>query len=161
MQGHSAFIYKWFERQEEWGFRQALGAVTAMEVLLPDYSPSRTHQIASALKACTQNVVGLICSTFVVETKDIPSSSKRKKKVYHWTLPWIILFEFSQFTYFSIFSSSVMTFFQAAHGVGFPRCITTKILYWFLVYSHAYDAINLNLITLKKIQDSGYKAPHT
>jgi hypothetical protein len=23
-------IYKWFERQEEWGFRQVLGAVTAM-----------------------------------------------------------------------------------------------------------------------------------
>ena len=34
-------------------------------VLLPDSRPSRTHQIASAVKACSQNVVGFRCSTGV------------------------------------------------------------------------------------------------
>ena len=43
-------------------------------VLLPDYMPSRTHQIASAVKACHQNVVGCRCSRVSCENQ-----KKRKK----------------------------------------------------------------------------------
>jgi len=62
----------------------------------------------------------------VVETKDIPSSLKKSLLLDPAASHFIRIFAVYIFLNFHFF---IYDIFQAAHGVGFPRRITTKILY--------------------------------